>query len=432
MKPSFFRKAAAAAVLLAWVFMGCSGQDTAGPKQTALIAVARENPAGSPFNELNGIPERYSFSYENGDGSICIQGDAPVILPETEQLPIVAVADQGFENELVKRAFRYFYPGERPFGSDGKRVGGRTKWMEQAGGRCKILSCQLPDREWGLSRELSVRSFGQVTTESPGRHFSMQSDLVYQRDDRDGNTCSVILSEREGVLPRYREVLSISLEEAEALGWSFLQALGLEDTFQLGCRVLLLDAAGKGSLQLLYQRKMGDCPVALTGIPGSYGIWGQESLPWRYEYLEIVTDDRGIAKVRWQNPITNGKTLVEDCRLLPFDRIAERLEAALPELYFDGLTKNPGNIPTRLTGSIDEIRLELLRIQDPEAEDRRGIMVPTWVFYGTLIREQLIGEQVYQSYDPVGEASFEQHHGPAILAAINGVDGSVIDMAKGY
>ncbi|MDO4540943.1 MAG: DUF6034 family protein, partial [Syntrophomonadaceae bacterium] len=67
--------------------------------------------------------------------------------------------------------------------------------------------------------------------------------------------------------------------------------------------------------------------------------------------------------------------------------------------------------------TVDSIALSLLRIRDVSTEERVGLYVPAWVFYG----ETTIS----------GEPTNKQR-GPRIVFAINALDGSVINMEQGY
>ena len=78
---------------------------------------------------------------------------------------------------------------------------------------------------------------------------------------------------------------------------------------------------------------------------------------------------------------------------------------------------------------IDDIELCLLRVREQNGDDTAGLLVPAWVFYGHNIAAGPTGDM---SYDFLGGVSKSWPEAPIILLAINAIDGSVIDMAKGY
>ena len=68
----------------------------------------------------------------------------------------------------------------------------------------------------------------------------------------------------------------------------------------------------------------------------------------------------------------------------------------------------------RLT--VTEIRLELIRSRASRGE-REGLLIPAWVFYGTVD-----GSAAMEN-----DACF-----PEIILAVNAVDGTVLDVERGY
>ncbi len=66
--------------------------------------------------------------------------------------------------------------------------------------------------------------------------------------------------------------------------------------------------------------------------------------------------------------------------------------------------------------TVTEVRLELIRSRASGGE-RTGLLTPAWVFYGTI-----------GGTAAVGDVGFF----PAIVLAVNAVDGTVLDVDKGY
>lgn len=58
------------------------------------------------------------------------------------------------------------------------------------------------------------------------------------------------------------------------------------------------------------------------------------------------------------------------------------------------------------------------------------MLVPAWVFYG---HNMAIGDEDNNVvYDIIGGGATQWPQAPIVLLAINAVDGSIIDLAKGY
>ena len=75
---------------------------------------------------------------------------------------------------------------------------------------------------------------------------------------------------------------------------------------------------------------------------------------------------------------------------------------------------------------ISQIQLAPIRIREVNAQGRNGIYVPAWIFYGSL-KEDIIENSTVSFSSTTGSA--EEPH---IMLAINAIDGSIIDLDKGY
>jgi hypothetical protein len=69
-----------------------------------------------------------------------------------------------------------------------------------------------------------------------------------------------------------------------------------------------------------------------------------------------------------------------------------------------------------LTCRVTEVRLEMMRVVE-QGSIENGLLIPVWNFYG-------VRERTYK-----GEMD---ETGQYILLCINAVDGSIIDISKGY
>jgi hypothetical protein len=84
----------------------------------------------------------------------------------------------------------------------------------------------------------------------------------------------------------------------------------------------------------------------------------------------------------------------------------------------------------RMDINVEDIQLCLLRVREQNADQTSGLLVPAWVFYGHNVTMMDGSNEI--SFDKDGDGSIPWPEAPRILLAINAVDGSVIDMAKGY
>lgn len=134
--------------------------------------------------------------------------------------------------------------------------------------------------------------------------------------------------------------------------------------------------------------------------------------------------DRGIEYLLWRSHTTTGEIINEDTGVIDFEEAWEIFETMIVTIY--GAS---GEWPTDLTNvsiNIDDISLSLVRVREQNASGRSGIYTPTWGFYGNVKQE--IGDDVLYGWNTLSEylpAKF-----PVLV--INAIDGSIIDMDKGY
>ncbi len=243
--------------------------------------------------------------------------------------------------------------------------------------------------------------------------------------------------------------LTISFDEAQALCDGLFSAAGMQEAFCVGAAFLIDDkgtglvdgkwengqyiegskeAAENYAYQFYYTRKADNIPLAVYTINGGTGN-PEFSIPWDYEYICFTVDNNGIVSVRWTNPIIIGEVVQEDAIMKPFDEIITIFENMVKVTYqsmIDTLYAGKGSIEI----NADDVELCLLRVREQNGDDTSGLLVPAWIFYGHSVGTDETG---YKSYDltPYGGAS-RWPQAPITLLAINAIDGTIIDLSKGY
>ena len=140
-----------------------------------------------------------------------------------------------------------------------------------------------------------------------------------------------------------------------------------------------------------------------------------------------MVDEEGIVSVSWKNMVTVLETASPVTNLLPFDQAAAVAEKMLPILY------NPTGWEDLRSVDIDivHVGLELIRIREQNnTTELKGLLVPAWVFYGTIQMTEASGFQDYANYGL--KSGYDHYRGEEILLCLNAVDGSVIDPLLGY
>lgn len=108
-------------------------------------------------------------------------------------------------------------------------------------------------------------------------------------------------------------------------------------------------------------------------------------------------------------------TEVENSQLLPFNEIKTIFEKMIFIQYEPSIDKSQ----TRKY-NISHVNLELMRIIKQNT-DLEGLLIPVWNFYSNR-----------ENFDAEGKLIGEGKQFEGIILSINAVDGSIIDVAKGY
>lgn len=123
--------------------------------------------------------------------------------------------------------------------------------------------------------------------------------------------------------------------------------------------------------------------------------------------------------------------------ILSFAQAQEIFEKMAPIVYgAQTASANPKLDRVALDIDVSQAQLCLLRIRDQTAESKSGLLVPAWVFYGTIVTQTFWKDG--SAYAPFyrqgmnGASGCDFLPGPTIVFAINAVDGSVIDTSLGF
>ncbi len=446
-----------------------------------------QSPKKPSLAEQLGVPkENYVFFSEELSGRLTIRADAPAECPDVVEVPVVQVVKSGFSQEQVYRLFDHLYPDTLPFdllnGSQSKEDVERTilqykmiladgSYAQQGltEAMCSEIIAhwektltEMPENTSGYghsdgsfsqrkdgdgavfnSLEVSTSSnhsadFGKKTIrnlsvmtpndESPASQKKDRCYVRYLYYDAQGRLAERYKMENavritaEHAVPE--ECLSVSLSEAEAFCTAFLQDVG-GGSFSLGAAFLSEDAeSGKHAYRLYFSRNLNNVPVFPNMRLGTGDSEFAE--PWSHEYICFVVDESGIIYINWQNPIAVRQTIAENAELLPFDEIKAVFEKMICTEYTAFVQHWYGE-DGRADIWIDRIYLCLVRVRIPNED--AGLLVPAWVFEGNSIAESSDG-LVY--YDVKPGTAYSEPGEPFPLLIVNAVDGSIIDLYKGF
>lgn len=125
--------------------------------------------------------------------------------------------------------------------------------------------------------------------------------------------------------------------------------------------------------------------------------------PWQFEYAYVFVDEKGeVQEIYWQYPIQEESLLNENVPILPLEETKSRI---LNQLRFLYATHGEGQV------EVNRIFLSGLPIKRPGSAN--GMLVPTWIVEYTYNDDLAYHDQLF-------------------LLAVNAIDGSIIDLTKGY
>lgn len=266
------------------------------------------------------------------------------------------------------------------------------------------------------------------------------------------NYVAAEVNEADGDLPQAAQgKLNLSFHDAKKLCEDFLAAGEIAD-MQLGRAYIVCDGYANSpegpvlnnnpehfAYDLYYVRTINGSPsVSLVDMYGTGFVDAssesdseQTSMPWMYEMISFRVDDGGLANIYWQSPAETGEVLAEDTNLMTFDEIRRVFEAmiirkyepkAQPENYSDIKDIN-------IEIDISEVKLGVVRVRTQNSGGREGIYIPAWVFYGQKTSNVTYegGSTMNLYNNAVYDVGIDKP-----LMVINAVDGSIIDLSKGY
>ena len=275
-----------------------------------------------------------------------------------------------------------------------------------------------------LNREINVHSFPQADERSS---FAYYRHLRGRSDYSMANAHKVDAAATQND-PLYQKAMN----EVQAV----LEAIG--DPFEVAA-VYLIDDAAYGNVDGIvhdaeHRALCVDCHRLVSGAPAAYDVSGATrkdpksyAIPWPVESLRIIIDEEGIVSLNWKNMVTVLETASQTTNLLPFEKIEGVAEKMLPILYNPTGWEDMKSVEIR----ISHVGLELIRIREQNnAAELKGLLVPAWVFYGTIQMTEASGFQDYANYGL--KSGYDHYRGEEILLCLNAVDGSVIDPLLGY
>jgi len=453
-----------------------------------LIEQAGKKDNGVSLSDMLALENNYQFNYMSQNGKLQIHADAFVVLPGAEAMPIFRIVATGFSQEFAKKAFCFLFPD--PNNRPNNVTSGKVATKADLEKRLIELKKQLADGTYNSDEysEADWQRLIEVTEEmlkdapetgenipetvadgtmklvdngkysyyelacmdsaTLDRQFSvvsydvLPSSLDY--DDALGTTSKMRfikdaewqyegqdeLTITQGSLSDHTtEKLSVGLEDAKMLCERFFSAVEMEDFYEISEITLIKKTDDQYAVKLYYRQVVDGVPT-FACTRDYYGTQDLYARPWGYEFVSFIVSENGIDAIKWIEPVQVVETVTPDAQLLTLEQVTPifekmlitRLEPRL-EIYTD---------PIELDCDVSSVALELVRIKEHNVIGKEGLLVPAWVFYGHLTQRTMYTGGTVYTYDMIGNVGSSVLGPPAVIMAINAIDGSVIDLEMGY
>ena len=454
-------------ILLTLTMVSCGNQAKldkipTDAERIVMLSLAEENEPVKPAT-LTPTPapevkkEHYTYSTTAVEGRLSVSVDADVSYPASLKMPIARVSAMGFTQELVSKYFAYFFAGEQPTVvvdhgaakvtkqflrdliaqyeqeiANGTIMQQQQLTEEEARKEIKSLEAQIPsapetaapdvisdgtlqpgvfmnnddpEQLLELNVETEDKWMDLYTPADPMGHA--QGHLFFNRKDYD----SLYEATETKLEPNTSiEGMSTTWDQAVARCKEFLAIDGTAD-MMVG-EAFQLEKDGKFAYRFNFVRTVAGVPLAVNYETTTYK---EANTPWTYELLTITVDDGGIFDIGWGAPTKTTEIVNPAANAISFEQAKEIFEALVVQTY-EPSTKRYDGFEWDSTVSVDNIVLSLLRVRDVSTDERTGLYVPAWVFYGATTQN----------------GSPNHNWSPQIVFAINAIDGTVINMSLGY
>ncbi len=253
--------------------------------------------------------------------------------------------------------------------------------------------------------------------------------------------------------------MSFSQEDALEICGDFLKVAGFsEDEYYLHDTYVMEDNDKNTDDGYAYKMIFGrNAGAPIFANSAHVGKSSEEfTFAWEYEIIELIVDkNTGIVEIYWVAPVKIGETVATGTTLKPYDEI-KTTAANMLQLTYEGVVTGEFDEGWTVDVDISDVELALLRIRIP-GENYSGIFVPAWIYYGSVYAQDgginsgyLPGSYAFSTSTANADIAIESSLVPenetfeyngfiseneeknVVLIAINAIDGSIIDITKGY
>ena len=139
----------------------------------------------------------------------------------------------------------------------------------------------------------------------------------------------------------------------------------------------------------------------------------------------------GIRRLRWSSPTITNEIISENAGVISFEdakSIFEKMVSINYEPMLD-MTYRVDALDMNMRLDINAVELTLVRIKEQHISGRTGIYTPAWIFYGNCMTQT---QRLDKSWDTHYDGGYPYPLVKSPILVINAIDGSIIDLARGY
>ncbi|MBR4906693.1 MAG: hypothetical protein IKZ44_07525 [Clostridia bacterium] len=468
-------------LLALFMLFGCQPtpqEEYVSHKDTETMLESATSGDAAPLEEMANLPEtrHIARTVDAPNTRFRITIDADVVLPDTDEIPIVHIGHGALDDETVARIIQYvgngskaievfpksFYQHSIDFWMDKRERGDLDKYdtleqldaaiqhivqernaapdepvfsekspMETLREQNYVIYQGMSDR--GTIFMLRIQNEDAYDREVEYRHDITHADEL-QAYTNNGNLLDIMLPDVERGAIRLKAPAR-SQEDAQMFAERLLENLAVSDVYScVGVRLAPLipngvwrtDAPKEGWLccwEVLFTRRINGVNVTYTDAEhssdfteGDMDSAAAYRKPWRYEKLRVYVDDDGLNGLIWSAPYEQLAIVTPAAKILSLDEVLPIFDRMMT---YKCTEFENGNSWLKADPSIKitEIRLGLTRVLEKNNLGT-AYLVPTYTFFGITDDNP--------DYPPHGTAGTEE------VLVINAVDGSVIDPKVGY
>lgn len=182
-----------------------------------------------------------------------------------------------------------------------------------------------------------------------------------------------------------------------------------------------LDRARDIAYSIEFMRSLDGVPISSDGPSSARLETNEFSRVWNYEKMQMTLTSSDILSMYWVSPHRMTEIVTDDSALLSFEAIDAIFRQMFGVVYADTIQKNTYDEDElrEMRFELERVRFSLRRVMEQNQVDF-GLLVPVWDFYGTQIAVNTHGHEDRMNL-----------HEPLLLT-INAIDGSIIDIDRGY